>query len=237
MQCSEIDETLSFYKDMEDELYEETRIPRAIQARKLINMLSKYKSSGRLLDVGAGSGIIVEEAMRADYEAEGIEPSTWLQSKAEMRGLKVVCGSLPDPKITGLYDVICIIDVLEHVTDPVALLREAVDLLKDDGIGFLVTPDLNSFAARTMGWKWWHFRVAHVGYFNLSTLDLALEKAGAERLHVFRPWWFFPVNYLWARLGVYIKFLQRIPMPSIVGNVSVPLNLFDSLGVIFKKVK
>ena len=47
-----------------------------------------------------------------------------------------------------------------------------------DGIGMMVTPDINSFFARIMGKKWWHYRVAHIGYFNRKSLNILLDRAG-----------------------------------------------------------
>jgi SAM-dependent methyltransferase len=237
LQCGEIDDALVFYERMEDLNYEETRQTRIVQSRKLLEIVQAYKAYGRLLDVGAGSGVMVEAALKAGFQAEGLEPSAWLQSKATERGLRVLRGSLPCPYVSGPYDVVCMIDVIEHVTDPIGMLREVISLLDDDGIGFLVTPDVNSLAARIMGWKWWHYRIAHLGYFNLATLDLALTKAGASRIYTVRPSWFFPLSYLWTRLGSYSEILKRISLPSAIGNIVVPLNLYDSFAIVFKKVK
>ena len=54
-----------------------------------------------------------------------------------------------------------------------------------------------------MGWRWWHFRVAHVGYFSHATLD----GSGARRLTPVaprRPGWVLPLSYLLERLERYL---------------------------------
>ena len=63
-----------------------------------------------------------------------------------------------------------LVDVIEHVADPLALLRGARDYVAPGGLVLLVTPDVDSVAARLFGKRWWHLRLAHVGYFNRRSL-------------------------------------------------------------------
>jgi 2-polyprenyl-3-methyl-5-hydroxy-6-metoxy-1,4-benzoquinol methylase len=166
LQCSALDNALSFYEDLEDPAYEAGRSQRGLQARKLLDATRGYLPHGRLLDVGAGSGILVEQAMQMGYAAEGIEPSRWLQRRARELQLAVYLGTLPSPEITGPYDVVTLIDVIEHVARPVDLLKQVHEVVRPGGIVAAVTPDVASFAARIARRKWWHFRVAHIGYFD-----------------------------------------------------------------------
>ena len=64
---------------MEDDGYTETSTQRLIQMKRIIDSVKDYKKSGRLLDVGAGSGLLVKQANLAHFKAEGVEPSSWLQ--------------------------------------------------------------------------------------------------------------------------------------------------------------
>ena len=85
VQCVDIDDTLPFYESLEDEAYETARDVRSLQFRRLVKYIKGYRSSGSILDIGAGSGIFVEEALREKYKATGLEPCRWLQKKAEAR--------------------------------------------------------------------------------------------------------------------------------------------------------
>ena len=87
----------------------------------------------------------------------------------------------PTPSSPGPFEVVTLIDVIEHVPDPVDLMRRIKSVMAPDGICVVVTPDVNSVAARLMGWKWWHFRAAHIGYFNKSTLGLGARDGGVTR--------------------------------------------------------
>jgi 2-polyprenyl-3-methyl-5-hydroxy-6-metoxy-1,4-benzoquinol methylase len=146
-QCSDFSDVLSFYQAMDDPGYEASRAPRALQAERLLQSVRRYRPGGRLLDIGAGSGILVEVATRLGYRAEGIEPSEWMVRSAAAHGLKIQAGILPHEEITGPYDVVTLVDVIEHVSDPVELLVQAGTVLASDGIGLVITPDVTSVAA------------------------------------------------------------------------------------------
>lgn len=232
-QCSDFSDVLSFYQAMNDPGYEASRAPRALQAERLLRTVSQYRPDGRLLDIGAGSGIMVEVANRLGYCAEGIEPSTWMVEAATARGLKVHQGVLPKEETAGPYDMVTLVDVIEHVCDPVALLAEARAVMAPGGVGLVITPDVSSVAARAMGRRWWHYRMAHIGYFDRDTLVAALKRAGLEPIVVFRPSWYFTVDYLTERLAEYLPVLRRMRIAPLEKTV-VPLNLFDSLGIVFR---
>ena len=235
LQCSKLTDVLPFYEDLTDHAYDAGRRERSIQARKILEVAHKLHSGGRLLDIGAGSGFLVEQAIQMGYSAEGIEPSGWLQKMAQQRSLPVHLGTFPHPAVKGPFDLITLIDVLEHVSEPVALLQNIAANLAPDGMAVVVTPDVRSIAAHVLGWKWWHFRVAHIGYFNQQNLFLALDQAGLQPVLVRRPGWFFTADYLWERTHRYLpRFLQLKP-PRFLSRMVVPVNLRDSWLVVCRR--
>lgn len=235
VQCADLPDVLGLYENLVDEEYEQGRLQRALQARCLLKKLPECAQGTSLLDVGAGSGILVEEAQKAGCRARGIEPCHWLCQQAVQRGLNMVEGVLPHPGIEELVDVVTLIDVVEHVEDPVGLLRQAASLLAPGGVLLVVTPDVSSVAARLMGRRWWHYRIAHIGYFNRKTLRTALACAGLNVRRVWRPGWYFTAGYLWERLMRYFPEPIRRPPFSWMDRLTVPLNLGDSLAMVCKK--
>ncbi len=228
LQCAKMAEVLPFYEKLADSGYEAGRLERGLQARKILEVAQRLAPQGRLLDIGAGSGILVEQALAMGYDAEGIEPSSWLQHAAAQRHLPVHLGTFPHPATAGPYDLVTLIDVIEHVSGPVALLQEIARSLTDRGTAIIVTPDAGSLAARLFAWKWWHFRIAHIGYFNKRTLLLALNRAGLEPMSFARAGWYFTMEYLWVRMHRYLPVFLRFRIPTFLGKLLIPLNLRDS---------
>jgi SAM-dependent methyltransferase len=232
LQCAEMAEVLSFYEKLEDQDYEAGRAERSLQSRGILDVLRRIQPGGRLLDIGAGTGMLVEQALQMGYRAEGIEPSQWLHSVARRRNLPVHLGTFPAPETTGRFDAITLIDVIEHVPNPVELLRGIAANLADAGYAIIVTPDVGSLAARILKWRWWHFRIAHIGYFDKRTLYRSLQRAGLRPVLLARPGWFFTADYLWARVRRYLPAFLRLGTPRFLRRIVIPLNLRDSWLVV-----
>jgi SAM-dependent methyltransferase len=235
LQCPDLENAISYYEELEDHEYLEGEIPRRLQAAKLLTLLSPFKSTGRLLDIGAGSGFLVSEALQLGYQAEGVEPSDWLSAQGQKASLNIHHGTLPHKDIQNGFDIVTLIDVIEHVSNPLTLLKEAGKVMAKDGIGMMVTPDINSFFARIMGRKWWHYRVAHIGYFNRKSLNILLDRAGFYPIKYKRPCWYFNGSYLLERFNIYLPKSMRFKYHKFLDKVTIPLNLFDSLLVFFAK--
>lgn len=233
VQCTDAGDVLALYAGMEDVGYEESRAPRALQMRRLLCGLKDLRPGLRLLDVGAASGILVEEARKLGLEAVGIEPSLWLSERARERGLPVHTGVLPHPGVSGPFDIVMLVDIIEHVERPVELLKQARAAVAPDGRVVVVTPDRSSAAAQLLGWRWWHYRKAHIGYFDLSTLDRAMKSAGLLRREWSRPAWYFSVSYLLRRVAVYLPVLRGAADRGILSGAIVPLNLGDSILAVY----
>ncbi len=233
-QCTDMANVLEYYVEMEDQHYEWTREARALQGLGILHQIPASRLRGRLLDIGAGSGILIEQARKLGLEAMGVEPSIELQTRAVQHGLNVHLGVLPHIDIRGPFDIITVVDVIEHVSDPIGLLRQARELLAPDGMLLVATPDRGSVAARLMGWKWWHYRVAHIGYFDRATLGATIERSGFGLSALKRPSWRFPASYLLERVTSYGPKALQFKPPEMLDRLIVPLNLRDSMLAICK---
>jgi hypothetical protein len=60
-----------------------------------------------------------------------------------------------------------------------------------------------------------------------------LRHADLEPIAIFRPSWYFTADYLIQRLGAYLPIVRKMQLP-ILERMVVPLNLFDSLGIVFR---
>jgi 2-polyprenyl-3-methyl-5-hydroxy-6-metoxy-1,4-benzoquinol methylase len=235
IQCTKENDVIHFYENLVDTEYETTRAQRKIQEQRILKLIHKFKPKGNLLDIGSGSGILVEAALEMGYDAEGIEPSVWLHKKAKERGLPVHNGTFPMKNIDDEYDIIVLVDVIEHVNNPKQLISEIRKKLKTEGIFVMITPDVSSFFARILKFRWWHYRIAHIGYFNKKNLKLLTNSSGYKQILFKRPSWYFKIDYLVKRLYKFLPSFLHIPIPQFIRQIVIPLNLGDSMLVIYKK--
>lgn len=228
---------VALYEGLVDQDYQEGAENRTEQMAQLLGKIKKISASYKtLLDVGASTGLLVAEARRQGFVAEGIEPSTWAVAVAERQnGVRLHRGTFPHPDLAGqLFDVIAFVDVIEHVEDPVGLLRAAKEALAPGGLLVVTTPDVDSVAARLLGARWWHYRPAHVCFFDRQSMGVALAAAGLRLHHRERQTWWFPVSYLARRVENYLPVrpvndqLQRARLLAKLWNAVVPLDLRDS---------
>jgi len=189
-----------------------------------------------VLDIGAGTGLFVKSALEHGLTAQGVEPSTYLANYAISQGLPVVNSSIPDYP-TNYFDAIYMIDVLEHIADPSTLLGLYKKILKPGGVFFVTTPDVSSAFARFMGSRWWHYRLAHVGYYNKKTLNRIMTRAGFSLKRYMPVWWCFTGEYAFERLGIYLPILKGKRCPKIIANLIIPITFWDSILAVYVKSK
>lgn len=223
-----------FYAALADEEYSQEGEGRGRNFSRILERLRPLLPPGApLLDVGAASGIFLNLARNAGYRVAGIEPSAALVADAEkLYGLQLFCGTAEQFKTRDKYGVITLLDVLEHVTDPNAFLTVLNDFLAPGGMLVIVTPDIGSVAARIMGGRWWHFRVAHINFFNRSSLDWLLKKHGFEIVLRKRFAWNFSAYYLLTRL---LPFLKGTALQKPLKKLHLKLQLSDSWEIYARK--
>lgn len=134
-------------------------------------------NGGKILDVGCGIGNLIAELIDyKDYDISGIEFSKVAANKAIKRGFKVNVGSLQDEKYSEqTFDVITLLYVLEHVSNPREVLSEIHRVLKNDGFFLLAVPNYR------------YLRVAFDNWFSRLLLGMKASLHAEEHLQNFTP--------------------------------------------------
>jgi SAM-dependent methyltransferase len=114
----------ALYREMSDDGYLREEEGRRRTARRLLDLLGAHVPGGRLLEVGCGHGLLLDEARRRGYYVEGLELSAEAARFArDNLNLPVREMALEEATLVGeCYDAIVIVDVVEHLDDPVAAL-------------------------------------------------------------------------------------------------------------------
>jgi len=141
-------------------------------------------SRAALLDVGCGNGDFLDFARRAGWRAVGVEPDASAVSVARSRGLDVGLGGI-EVVLDGnaAFDVITLSHVIEHVHDPVELLRGCHQLLKPGGFVWIETPNLGALGHQRYGSAWRGLETPrHLVLFDCSSLARVLTSAGFDQI-------------------------------------------------------
>jgi len=106
--------------------------------------LQNITDGRRILDVGCGVGIFVENCRKKKWDVYGIEPSKYAGEIAKQKyGERITIGFLAEKTSYKpfSFDVITLYGVLEHVLDPSSLLKKVNYFLKDNGVVVVHVPN------------------------------------------------------------------------------------------------
>jgi 2-polyprenyl-3-methyl-5-hydroxy-6-metoxy-1,4-benzoquinol methylase len=165
-----------------------------------LKLLRRYKSGGRLLDLGCAVGVFLALAKEAGWEVCGVDISEYAVSCAKERcEAEVHAGELTKIGFPNAsFDVITMWDVVEHFQHPKTTLGEVHRILKDDGIILLDTPNEGSLIRkiaqriyRLFGGRMTYparklYHVYHRYYFSEDTLRRLLDSCGFAIVEMIR---------------------------------------------------
>jgi SAM-dependent methyltransferase len=209
--------------------------------KRLDYALRDGPAGGRALDVGSAAGFCMAVLRERGFDVDGVEVSPVIASYAQHElgfGDRVFVGFLQDaPLPLGAFDLICMWDVVEHVPDPVALLRRARALLAPGGRLVIETQDIDSRFARALGSRWHHFKHAeHIYHFNPSTIRRLLGEAGfrLERLTHRYGGKYVSTSFIAERAGRLHPAVSRTltPLAKRTADTDLYLNFMDEMIVV-----
>lgn len=155
---------------------------------RLENRLGKAYRGARLLEIGCGAGILLQEAWRRGWQADAVELSVELAAVARKNNPEatIITGDIQTLEPTGTqYDVIISLDVLEHVLVPMTMVENCREMLQPGGLLMLQTPNTRSLRGRTQGAKWDMLDPdQHLNLFSPDALRVLLTTVGFDILEM-----------------------------------------------------
>lgn len=134
-------------------------------ARRYLDQLrERGVSSGSILLIAPPNHCFAREAVARGFSVERHVSAADLEEGAEI-----------GPET---YDAAVVLYQLEKLRDPAAVLRQAHDALKPDGVALIVLPVVDSWSARFFGEHWTEWRPENRYYFSRGTIEAILVKSG-----------------------------------------------------------
>jgi len=156
---------------------------------KLVSSKSK-----RILDIGSGPGFFLRRAKRRGWDVIGIEPSPLASDYANKQKIHTIQKFFHEVTSNeiGKFDAIHTFDVLEHVNDPITVIKKAYSLLKKGGVIVIEVPnDFNPLQKlvqenlkKTEYWITLSHNsknlrnIQHLNYFNFSSISNLIKRTG-----------------------------------------------------------
>jgi len=150
-----------------------------------INFIKKYSKGKKWLDVGSADGSVVTVCKKKGYDVTGIELSENSRKFAKKyRNLDLYPNSLEEFNKTNStkFDIISFFGVLEHLPEPMKILKLCHSMLKKNGIIAIDVPNYNSVSAYVQKITKTPSRHllphTHIMLFTIKSVELALKKNG-----------------------------------------------------------
>lgn len=190
------------------------------------------------LEIGCSSGFFLEELKSRGFRAvHGCEPSLEAREMAPPSIREGIHSGFFTDKVyrDGTFDIICAFQTLDHLGDPVGMLRTCFAKLKPGGLLYVIVHNAQALQARLFGEKSPIIDVEHIYLFNPRTLTLAVEKAGFQALKSFPIRNSYPLEYWITHAPIPLKGLvHAFSKATGLAGVRLPLSM-GNMGLVARK--
>ncbi|MFH0896175.1 MAG: class I SAM-dependent methyltransferase [Bacteroidota bacterium] len=145
---------------------------------QLLDKFEKFRKTGKLLDVGCGTGWFLIEAGKRGWEIYGTEFSKTAIKICRENGIQIKEGELKETDFEiNSFDIITSFEVIEHINNPHKELDSISNLLREGGLFYCTTPNFNSISRRRLkaAFKYIGYPM-HLSYFTKKTLNKAIRE-------------------------------------------------------------
>ncbi|RMD02227.1 class I SAM-dependent methyltransferase [Aquitalea palustris] len=152
------------------------------KARYVIQRLGTMVAPGKLLDIGSSTGALLRAAKQSGWLAHGVEINPAAVAYCQQHGLDAICAEYPCVLPAGWtgYDAVLMLDVLEHLPDPLAFLARLAQDMRPGAWLVVQVPNFRSLLITMEGGRNNNICHGHWSYFEAETLSDMMHAAGFE---------------------------------------------------------
>jgi 2-polyprenyl-3-methyl-5-hydroxy-6-metoxy-1,4-benzoquinol methylase len=178
------EELAEYYRDYTD--YDYVNDVTRNRYLQWVDGLEKFRRTNRILDVGCGDGIFLEQAKKRGWDVHGTEYAEKWVNRCREKGISMIQGKMdPSNYEAGSFDAVIYMEVIEHINNPREELDNARKVLRDGGVVFLTTPNYNSITRRLLSTDWNVICYPeHLSYYTPRTLAKLFTENGFEKIAI-----------------------------------------------------
>jgi 2-polyprenyl-3-methyl-5-hydroxy-6-metoxy-1,4-benzoquinol methylase len=156
------------------------QLVRSFNLKKKERWIEEYlKEGGRILDLGAGTGALVNYLRSRGWDVDGVEPNKRARIEAKKKGITLF-ENIEEVQ-TEKYDLITLWHVLEHFVDLEAEIDGLLKLIHKDGTLIIAVPNYKSYDAAHYGTFWAGYDVPrHLWHFSQTAIKKIFGRKGWE---------------------------------------------------------
>ena len=152
--------------------------------RRYHELVNQDKKGGNILDIGCGNGFFLSFFDSGQWKRKGVDHNRENWQECLRSGLDVFWGSFLSYPEEDYFDVIAMLEYIEHTEDPLSELIKSYSLLKKGGLLLVETGNADSAIAKERGTEWAYFTAApdHKYFFSSETLSKIVRTAGFQQI-------------------------------------------------------
>jgi len=145
------------------------QIPQSVKSQDNVN----------IIDIGCWDGSVLEK-LPSHWNRHGVEPNLHAAEVARSKGVNVTTRSIETADFSeGTFDLALMLDVIEHLDNPMETLKKIYSIIKPEGYVIILTGNCQSFGSRLYKGNWYYCNyVEHVTFFSIDSMEKTLANAG-----------------------------------------------------------
>jgi SAM-dependent methyltransferase len=151
--------------------------------RSMAYLSSMSKEHKRVLEIGCGTGIMFNTVKKYFNNIVGVEPVKESVDRILMDDKIVVINDYfhKELPLGDSFDAFYSLEVFEHLDDPLKVLKDIYNTLKQDGVGWIEVPNGLTIINKA---QYYNILPDHLNYYTPHSLSVLAYLAGFQTLHI-----------------------------------------------------